>query len=85
MTINFFFGNYIGAITLFIEERPNFLREQSNKMYNPLPYYMAKVIADMPLLFVGPMIFCLLAFWSVGFHNTPENFFKIYLAVFLHV
>jgi hypothetical protein len=36
-------------------ERPVFLREQANKMYGVFPYYFAKMLIEIPALFLGPL------------------------------
>jgi hypothetical protein len=41
--------NMMGTIIIFQVERPVFLREQANKMYSVTAYYLAKVLADLPV------------------------------------
>jgi len=48
-TINQTMLNLMGVLLVFQEERPVFLREQANKMYRVAPYYMAKVLAELPI------------------------------------
>lgn len=36
-----YMGNFFGSLQVFQQERPVFLREQANKMYSFLPYFLA--------------------------------------------
>ena len=75
--------NFMGTVTVFSDERPVFLREQANKVYSVFPYYITKVMVDMPPMIIVPMILSLITYWGVGFENTAEQFFKFYLISFL--
>ena len=79
MTMNAFMGNFFNAILLFQAERPVFLREQANKMYRVLPYYISKLIVDTPVMLVTPMLATLIIYWSIGLASTVEQFFGAYL------
>ena len=59
----------------FSPERPVFLREQANKMYGVLPYFVAKILSDLPSFIWPPTIFALITFFGVGFTNEEGNFF----------
>lgn len=55
MAVSTFMNNYFGVILVFQSERPVFLREQANKMYGVFPYYMSKMLIELPSLFLGPL------------------------------
>lgn len=78
-----FMGNMFNALLVFQAERPVFLREQSNKMYSVGPYYLAKTLADTPVILLTPMINILIIYWSMDLARTTEQFFLSYLAQFL--
>ena len=51
-----------------------FLREQANKMYGVLPYYLAKIMSELPSFIVPPTLFTLITFFGIGFTRTADNF-----------
>ncbi len=51
------FVGILGSILVFIDERPLFLREQANRMYGVIPYYIAKDLIDLPLNIFIPLFF----------------------------
>lgn len=65
--VNFFMGNLFNAILVFQAERPVFLREQANKMYQVLPYFMAKTLMDTPMLVFTPILGFLVTYFSNGY------------------
>ena len=70
--VNFFMGNLFNAILVFQAERPVFLREQANKMYSVLPYFMAKTLMDTPMLVFTPVLAFFLTYFSNGYERTGE-------------
>lgn len=44
-------------------------------MYGILPYYLSKLVIEMPTLILAPMIMLLMVYWVIGFNNTLESFF----------
>jgi hypothetical protein len=49
----------LGNVLMFIDERPLFLREQANKLYDVLPYCLAKDLVELPIMVVISLIFSL--------------------------
>ena len=43
-----------------------FLREQANKMYGVLPYFIAKNIMDIPVILITPMLTALINYFAFG-------------------
>ena len=66
MSVATFMPPFMMTNLTFQVERPVFLREQANKMYNVLPYYLSKVLSEIPGFIIVPMIYTLITFWSVG-------------------
>ena len=60
--VGLFMNWMFGSILTFQLERDVFLREQANKMYSPVPYFMAKNAVETPAVLLGPML-TLLALW----------------------
>ena len=48
-------------------------------MYDVLPYYLAKIIAELPSFVVPPLIFSIITFFGIGFTRGVDLFFKFYL------
>jgi len=67
-----FMPSYMMTNMTFQTERPVFLREQANKMYDVLPYYVAKIMSELPSFIVPPMIFSLITFFGIGFTQSVE-------------
>ena len=59
----------------FQGERPVFLREQANKMYGVLPYFIAKILAELPVFIIVPLIFNAITYFSIGYNRIVEQFF----------
>lgn len=74
---------FFSTILVFQRERPVFLREQSNLMYDVMPYYLAKVALEMPVLIVGPLLMQLEIYWSVKFEPGAQAWFSMYLALMM--
>lgn len=73
------------TVSLFGRERIIFMRERSNGYYNPLAYYMAKVLLDIVPLRIGPpLLLGLILYPLVGLNlNDGAPFmFLLVLALF---
>ena len=44
-----------------------FLREYANKMYTVFPYYIGKLLGDIPGFVVGPLIVLIWTYFAIGF------------------
>mmetsp|Transcript_111 Transcript_111/g.217 ORF Transcript_111/g.217 Transcript_111/m.217 type:complete len:165 (+) Transcript_111:726-1220(+) len=80
---NTFMGNLFNTVLIFQQERPVFLREQSNKMYRVAPYFFSKVIVDTPVLILGPLVFTLIIYFSMGLQKTADQFFSFFFTLSL--
>lgn len=70
-------------VTLVPLERNLFVREQSNRMYGVLPYYLAKMIVELPCHIIMPIIYCLITYWAIRLRNETESFFLFTAAVLM--
>ena len=41
-------------------------------MYDVVPYYIAKILGDMPGFIIVPTVFCAITYFLIGFNNTVE-------------
>jgi len=76
------FVGILGSILTFIEERPLFLREQAGRMYNIIPYYLAKDIIELPVSIVAPLFFSVFYF-GMGTDVTLDRFLNFYMVQLL--
>ena len=52
-------------------------------MYTVLPYYAAKIISDIPVFAIVPMLFNLITFFAIGFTRETFIFFGFYASLAL--
>ena len=50
-----------------------FIREKTSKMYGVVPYYISKLIIELPLLLGLPLLENVLTFFGIGYRK--EAFF----------
>uniref|UniRef100_A0A7S4LQW6 ABC transporter domain-containing protein n=1 Tax=Oxyrrhis marina TaxID=2969 RepID=A0A7S4LQW6_OXYMA len=51
-------------------ERPVFLREHSSGMYGVAPYFVSKMLAELPLHLLVSILTYLIGYWSCGFNGS---------------
>lgn len=73
------------VLLTFPLERGLFLREQANRMYGVLPYYLTKTCVEVPYQLSMPILFSLLIYWAIGFRNTAKAYFTFLAALFVLV
>ena len=76
-------ANSLCNFLVFQVERPVFLREYSNNLYRIAPYYLTKIIIELPLIFLSPLLMQVIIYWLVGFRNSPQAFAMQYGALFV--
>ena len=76
-------NNYFGTILTFQLERPVFLRETANKMYNVLPYFITKNMIELPVTLITPLVLLLIIFWGIKFTPGAQHFGMMYLTMLL--
>lgn len=81
--MNISFNAIQNVILIFPDERPVFLREVNNNMYNCTPYFWAKVISELPFSIITPTIFACITYWCIGFVPILENFLWFVLLLIL--
>lgn len=85
--LNFFvfFSTTFPTVGVFQIERPIFLREQANMMYGVFPYYLTKLLIDIPLLILTPLIIQAITYYPVGFYRNWDAYLYFYLSLELLV
>ena len=68
------FINMVSVANIFCAEIPIFLREQQNNMYRIDLYYVSKVLAELPLFLITPIVFNLIFYWMVGLNPDAGRF-----------
>lgn len=84
----FFFSIFWGffplfnAVFVFPLERPILMREQSSGMYRLSSYYIARMVGDLPMELVLPIIFVTVTYWMGGLKPSLITF-ALTLAIIL--
>lgn len=81
--MNISFNAIQNVILIFPDERPVFLREVNNNMYNPGPYFWAKVISELPFSLMTPIIFGCITYFAIGYTNMAKEFIMYLLCLVL--
>ncbi|XP_044178939.1 protein white-like isoform X3 [Acropora millepora] len=66
------------VVFTFPEERSVFLREHHNGMYRTDVYFLSKTIAQIPQVFVAPLLLVSIGYWMIGLRPDPLRFFYAY-------
>jgi ATP-binding cassette subfamily G (WHITE) protein 1 len=67
-------SSMMGVLNSFGAERGAVLREQANGLYGILPYFLSRVLCDLPMKVLCPSLQGTLVYWLVGLQATPEKF-----------
>lgn len=76
-------NNVMGVLTTFGNERATVLREQENGMYTTLPYFLARVLVNLPVKILAPTVFSSIAYWGIGFRAQADSFGNFVLTLCL--
>ena len=83
-TINQSFGNMFGVLNTFSDEKVVVERERAAKSYRLSSFYIGKVMAELPLNLVGPVLFGSVVYWLVGLNDDAGAFFR-FIVILLEV
>ena len=83
MTMNITMNAIQNVILIFPDERPVFLREVNNNMYNVGPYFLAKISSEMPFSILMPTTFGIIVYFAVGLNPDAGNFFLFLITLIL--
>ena len=59
------------------------MREQANRTYGVLPYYLTKMLVEMPFQLIVPIIYTVLTYWAIGLRNEAASFFEFLASLLL--
>jgi ABC-type multidrug transport system permease subunit len=79
------FLNFLPTVIVFQGEKPIYIRERDSALYHVWVYATTKLIAEIPILLFVPMVLNLMLFWTVGYEDTFEKFFQMYLVLMMMV
>ncbi|XP_057532373.1 ABC transporter G family member 25 isoform X2 [Amaranthus tricolor] len=66
--ISIFWGVFpsFNAVFAFPQDRSIFAKERASGMYSLSPYFMARIIGDLPMELILPSVFLTLVYWMTG-------------------
>ncbi|XP_014608807.1 PREDICTED: ATP-binding cassette sub-family G member 1-like, partial [Polistes canadensis] len=79
-----FFANSMPVVQIFPTEASVFYREHLNNWYQLMPYYISKIISDLPLQLLCPTFFFAIAYYLTGQPMEWNSFMKTGLICILH-
>jgi ABC-type multidrug transport system permease subunit len=80
LLIGTMFGSAQPILLGFPIERPVFLREYASNMYGTIPYFISKMLVELPLSFLTALETFLISYWTMGLHG---NFIELVLISWL--
>lgn len=80
--VNTFMAGVFQAIIAFPIERGVFLREHTSKLYDVLPYYLAKNIIETPFSLLIHLVYCLIVYYLINLRENVNNYF-IFCGIYL--
>lgn len=81
IAINQSFGNTMGIINIFIHEKRIIQKEIDSNAYNLLPYYITKIITEIPFTIFPPLLFGIINYWVVGLYPNVWRFLIFLLQI----
>jgi ABC-type multidrug transport system ATPase subunit/ABC-type multidrug transport system permease subunit len=75
----------ISSVTTFQEERALLKRERAKKMYQVLPYFLAKTVADMSTNVLFPGFNAAIVYWTVNLRPSAAAYFTFLLLFYLTI
>jgi ABC-type multidrug transport system permease subunit len=75
LIINQVFGNSIGVLSIFGEEKNVFTREFGAGYYSLPAYFFSKISVELPFQIIFPFIMALIIYFMVGLQAVASKFF----------
>mmetsp|Transcript_19658 Transcript_19658/g.18733 ORF Transcript_19658/g.18733 Transcript_19658/m.18733 type:complete len:216 (+) Transcript_19658:629-1276(+) len=72
-------------ILIFPDERPVFLREVNNNMYDVGPYFVAKVTSELPAAFFCPILYGVIVYFAINLSTVFAYKFPLFLAILVNI
>ena len=81
LLVSTFMQHYLPSLIVFQAERPILLKEVQSKLYGVCPYFLTRVLVEMPLTLIVPLLFTALVYFAIGFTTSVTHFFEFYLVI----
>lgn len=75
IVMNIMFSSSMPGVVMFPAERAVFLMEQANAIYNPIPYSLAKIAAEVPFNAVFPILYTCIVYFMIDLRREADAFF----------
>jgi len=72
-------------ILMFPDEKPVFLREVNNNMYKVGPYFCARILCELPMAIIVPVVFGSLIYFAIGFSTVFLWKFFMFLFILINL
>ena len=72
--------SFNSSLSVFLEEKPVYIRESLNKTYSTVVYFFARSLIELVEYIAIPLIQVLLIYWTIGFDFTWNKVFKMLYA-----
>ena len=79
------FLNFLPTVIVFQSEKPVFVRERAGNMYDIWVYATTKMIAEIPIMLLVPLLLVVFVYPSIGFQDRLSEFAEFYLILALMV
>ena len=85
MTVVQVFLNFQPTVIVFQGEKPVYVRERDSGMYDIWVYTTTKLIAEIPIMLIVPIVFLVLIYFAIGLTNSFTQFFAFYFVLVLMI
>jgi len=79
VAVNPLFSGINGPTATFPPERAVYWRENGAGLYSAGAYFISKLIAEIPVNLISPVIFGTVAWWMMGLNDAADRFFEFIL------
>ncbi|XP_047369573.1 ATP-binding cassette sub-family G member 4-like isoform X3 [Vespa velutina] len=79
-----FFANSLPVVQIFPTEASVFYREHLNNWYSLMPYYISKIVSDLPIQLLCPTSFFIIAYYMTGQPMERNSLSQAWIVCILH-
>lgn len=79
------FLNFLPTVIVFQGEKPVFVRERAGNMYDVWVYATTKMIAEIPIMLITPLLLTVMVYFAIGYQDKASEFFAFYFILLLMV
>lgn len=79
------FLNFLPTVIVFQGEKPIYVRERDSGLYHIWIYATTKLLAEMPIYLIVPLLLNLMLFFVIGYIDRFSTFAGFYLILMLMV